>query len=271
MRRVNHVTETASVGLYSISVREPDVTTLLSWAARHTIPFLHLRGGERGYDLLTQDAGKLRRWRDASIATVPITGVTTDTDLADLLDQRHTPRRQATEDVRRLADAAHALGAGWVRLLARRPLGLVPDGGLDHVSTAVPLLVELHDPRWLTPGHHGALLRLLRAQPHLRLLADTAQLGRALARCGDRAEERLDQLGAWVDVLHLSGSGEGLADPGSERVADHIAGRVAGGQQVEVAVEWTGADRAPATALARYHDHSAWWHRRRVARSEAFS
>ncbi|MGW4731711.1 AP endonuclease [Streptomyces shenzhenensis] len=268
---------TAPVGLYSISVRGLEVPDLLSWTARHRIPFLHLRGGKRGCDLAAQDATTLARWREASAATVPVTGVTADTDLADLLGADPAVRRQAREEVCRLADAARALGAGWLRLLARHPLHTTVFAGdgswpLDSHVPAVPLLIELHSPQWLAPRPHAELVRLLQQQPRLRLLADSAQLAQALAEPRDgHAAERLERLSPWIEVLHLSDPGPGLADPGHAVVADHAIRRIAAGQRIEVAVEWTGADRTPAAALARYGEHAAWWNRRNAAHLEAGS
>lgn len=259
----------APVGLYSISVRGLDVPDLLSWAARNRIPFVHLRGGRRGCDLAARDASTLARWREASARTVPVTGVTADTDLADLLSTDPTVRRQAREEVSRLADAARAMGAGWLRLLARRPLHTTvfatdDSGPLDGL--VVPLLIELHDPQWLAPRPHAALVCLLQQQPRLRLLADSAQLTQALAEPGDgQAAERLERLGPWIKVLHLSDPGPGLADSGHGVVADHVMRRIADGQRIEVAVEWTGADRTPTAALARYREHAAWWSGRNAA------
>lgn len=273
------MTGVAPVGLYSISVRGLEVPELLSWAARHGIPMVHLRGGRRGYDLAARDAAILRRWREASAATVPVTGVTADTDVADLLSSDPAAHRRAREEVRRLADAAHALGAGWMRLLARHPLPTAAGAeesaeALDRPELAaplVPLLIELHDPLWLAPRPHAALVRLLQQQPRLRLLADSTQLAQALTHPGDgvsdelvdgRAAERLERLGPWIEVLHLSDHGPGLTALGHALVADQVSRRIAGGQRIEVAVEWTGADRSPAAALARYREHAAWWTRR---------
>ncbi|MFI2204729.1 AP endonuclease [Streptomyces sp. NPDC020192] len=266
----------APVGLYSISVRGLEVPALLSWAARHRIPFIHLRGGRRGCDLAAQDATTLARWREASACTVPVTGVTADTDLADLLSADPAVRRQAREEVCRLADAARALGAGWLRLLARHPLHttLAGDGSgpLDGHVLAVPLLIELHAPQWLASRPHAALVCLLQQQPRLRLLADSAQFAQALADPGDdRAAERLKRLVPWIEVLHLSDPGPGLTDPGHAVVADHAIRRIAAGQPIEVAVEWTGVDRTRAAALARYHEHAAWWKWRNAAHMEASS
>lgn len=302
------------VGLYSIAVRGLEVPDLLAWAARHSIPFVHLRGGQRGYDLAAQEPGTLRRWRQTSAATVPITGITADTDLADLMTSDPLRRRAAVDQVQRLADAAHTLGASWVRLPARNPLHPMTetnnandDIGADHdadhddragaglfevADLAVPLLIELHHPLWLARRPHAALVRLLTRQPRLRLLADSAQLARAVARLhngprhsirngtggamdgvggGGRAAERLHRLGPWIGVLHLSDHGLGLTAPGHSIVADQVSRHIAGGRRVEVAVEWTGADRTPATALARYREHAAWWATRHTTSQKAVS
>ncbi|MFD4577418.1 sugar phosphate isomerase/epimerase family protein [Streptomyces sp. NPDC058417] len=265
----------APVGLYSISVRGLDVPDLLSWAAHHGIPFVHLRGGKRGYDLAAQDASTLARWREASTRTVPVTGVTADTDLADLLSTDPALRRQARREVHRLADAARAVGAGWLRLLARHPLkttDFAADSSWMLDGLEVPLLIELHDPQWLAERPHAAMVCLLQRQPRLHLLADTAQLAQAFVEPDDgRTAERLDGLGPWIKVLHLSDPGPGLVGPGHSVVADHVMRRITDGQRIEVAVEWTGADRTPAAALTRYRDHTAWWSRRSTARPEAGS
>lgn len=312
-------TTSSPVGLYSIAVRGLEVPDLLAWAAGHGIPFVHLRGGQRGYDLATRDPGTLRRWRHASAATVPITGITADTDLADLMTSDRLRRRAAVDQVRRLTDAASALGASWVRLLARNPLhpltvtnnanddnGDDTDHGAHHdgragaglfdvvevADLAVPLLIELHHPLWLARRPHAALVRLLTRQPRLRLLADSAQLAHAIDRLhngprrnvrggtggamdgvggGGRAAERLHRLVPWIEVLHLSDHGPGLTAPGHKLVAGQVSRYIAGGRRVEVAVEWTGADRSPATALARYREHAAWWAHRHTTSQKAVS
>ncbi|MBI1758281.1 MAG: hypothetical protein HYR62_03515, partial [Actinobacteria bacterium] len=199
------------VGLYSISVREPDVPALLTWAAGEGIPFVHLRGGPRGFDLGRRDLAALRRWRRIADDLVPITGVTADVDLADLLTEDHTIRSAAREQTLRLADAAAALGAGWLRLLARIPLtdchlsalreGVVP-------LAAVPLLVELHHPDWLAPTAFAAMEEVLDRCPQIRLLADTAQL------C-----QRTRQTPRWWPVGFPAGGQENspLTDSGSPR------------------------------------------------------
>lgn len=52
-----------SVGLYSISVRGLNIPDLLVWAARANMPFIHLRGGPRGFDLARRTASALGEWR----------------------------------------------------------------------------------------------------------------------------------------------------------------------------------------------------------------
>jgi hypothetical protein len=243
----------APVGLYSISVRGFDVAQLLRWSAAHTVPFLHLRGGARGFDLAAQSPQLLRQWGTLARGTVPITGVTADTDLADLLGPGSS---RAREDLVRLAAAATAVGAGWIRLLARRPF----DNSADVVvpDTGLRVLIEPHHPDWLTERPRAGLHQLLEQHRELGLLADTAQLSAAL----DPHRHAAGHLHAMVeraDVLHLSDSGAGIDTPGHHLVADQVVRRVQRGQRVEIAVEWTGPDRSASTCLSRYQAHAQWW------------
>ena len=253
------------VGLYSISVSGLDVPDLLAWAGGHGIPFLHLRGGPRGFALARRDEATLRGWRCcAAQAGVPITGVTADLDLADLLAGSATPRATAREELFRLADAAAMVGAGWVRLLARteprgRYLAALRTGEVP--DAALPLLLELHHPRWLAPAAHVALESLMECTPRLRLLADSAQLTAALPEAGQASGAVLETVLARVEVLHLSDDGTGFHAGSHDRVAQLVARRVVAGVPVEVAVEWTGTPRTTTECLTRYRAASAWWHR----------
>ncbi|OLT26838.1 hypothetical protein BJF83_20250 [Nocardiopsis sp. CNR-923] len=248
------------IGLYSISVRGLEVPDLLGWARAEGVAFVHLRGGTRGYALTERDAATLKHWRAVTEQTVPITGVTADTDLAELLDTDATVRDRARRSLGRMAWAAASLGAGWVRLLARTPLdpAMVQRAGAVPVM-AVPLLVELHHPAWLTPAPATALGRLLDQSPHLRVLADTAQLAAMLTTVGPHTVAGLDRVIAATNVLHLSDQGHGLRHPGHAQIATAIARRLDDDHEIEVAVEWTGPDRSPATALDRYRAATAWW------------
>ncbi|TQN28426.1 hypothetical protein FHX37_3771 [Haloactinospora alba] len=252
------------VGVYSISVRGFEVEDLLVWANENAIPFLHLRGGPRGVDLVNRSPGQLEHWRRVARHSVPVTGVTADVDLADLVTGDEPTRRAAWEQVRQLCAAAHRLGARWVRLLARAPLTRAHALPSDPVlpTASLPLLVELHHPRWLDPDAFTALVALMRRHRGVRLLADTAQLGAALAGGGDRgiAAAVLD----WSRVVHLSDDGTGLTHPEREEIATLAARRVAQGRAMEVALEWTGTDRSPRVCLDRYRSALAWWARVRA-------
>ncbi|GAA1899459.1 hypothetical protein GCM10009716_06600 [Streptomyces sodiiphilus] len=251
---------TTAVGLYSISVQNFDVPELLEWAHREAIPFVHLRGGPRGYDLARRPVRTLRAWHGRSLDSVPVTGVTADTDLYDLFTPDHAVRTRARADVLRLADAAAELGAGWVRLLARAP---IPSTRVSAVGTlavpeaAVPLLAELHHPHWLTTAAITSLGELLCQTPYLRFLADTAQL--AASPPDDGHSEALGWVMARSDVLHLSDNGRGLTD-GHLSVAAAAAAQVRAGHRIEVGVEWTGRPRSPSVCLNRYRRSVAWWH-----------
>ncbi|MDS1271808.1 hypothetical protein RIF23_16060 [Lipingzhangella sp. LS1_29] len=252
--------ESSPIGLYSISVRGLDVEELLEWAFENAIPFLHLRGGPRGFDLAHCSADQLERWRQKALRSVPITGITADVDLAELVDGDEPTRRGACDRVHRLSAAADRLEAHWVRLLARVPFARFPEFQCQSVlpAPAVPLLVELHHPRWLHPDAFAALEALMRQHRHVRVLADTAQLGAALTQGGNRdvAAAVLE----WSTVLHLSDDGAGLvAPPAREEIAALAAHRMACGQAMEVALEWTGPDRTPQACLEHYRSALAWW------------
>ncbi|WP_030230265.1 hypothetical protein [Streptomyces sp. NRRL S-350] len=251
-----------AVGLYSISVRGLDVPELLAWAADEQIPFVHLRGGPRGVDLARRDAATLAHWRHCAQGSVPVTGVSADLDLADLFDPDEAALAEAARELAGLARATDALGAGWVRLLARTPPADVGTfRGRSLPSVAVPLLAELHHPGWLTETALAALEELLDRSPRFGLLADTAQLGAAIDEAGQGAAARLERVLARARVLHLSDSGQGLDGPGPRAVAELASARIAAGQAIEVAVEWTGQPRTPAECLTRYRAAAAWWDR----------
>lgn len=248
------------VGLYSIGIRNLDVPALLRWAHDVGVPFVHLRGGPRGFDLVRRDARTLLSWRRCGEETAPVTGVTADLDLADLFTGGRRSEEQAWDTLARLADAAASLGAGWVRLLARTPLtgpirSRVPD-------TALPLLIELHHPAWLAPRAIATVHELLSHSKQMRLLTDTAQLAAALSHAGEHRQPVLTWILTRTAVLHLSDNGTGLtASDRSYEIAAGAARRITAGHQIEVAAEWTGPDRSPVTCLARYKEAASWWNR----------
>ncbi|WP_433259766.1 sugar phosphate isomerase/epimerase family protein (plasmid) [Streptosporangium sp. CA-135522] len=251
------------IGLYSISVRGLEVPGLLGWAASHGVPFIHLRGGPRGVDLAAQSTATVWQWRKAANGTgVPITGVTADVDLTDLLTGSAWARAQAAQQVARLAESAALLGAEWVRLLARTPLTgrqLAFAAQLPVLaSSAVPLLVELHDSGWMEPDTFVGLVEMVDACPAVWLLADTAQLAAAMP-VGAGAPAWVGLVLDQAKVVHLSDAGADLNTPGHALLGALVATRIDAGQRLEVALEWTGADRSPSACLARYWAATAWW------------
>lgn len=254
----------AAVGIYSIGVRGMEVPELLAWAASCGIPFVHLRGGPRGVDLARRSEIVLRRWRQVATMTVPISGVTADLDLADLLTGDSHRRQASSDELASLAESTAVVGGRWVRLLAgiapdtpALPLGTLRDGTFPHV--AVPLLVELHAPGWFTPGAFIALEQVLERNPHVGLLADTAQFQSAVTISGNAASPWLARAAASCRVLHLTDTGDGISGYGHLLAAGHFARAVAAGREVEVAFEWTGPDRDPVTCLSRYRAAVRWW------------
>ena len=255
----------AAPGLFSIGVRGLSLPELLRWTASVDVPFLHLRGGPRGFDLRGRSPATLRRWRDLAAGTVPITGVTAEADLLDFLPGDRGRHRSAAAHLRVFADAAAVLGAAWVRVLAATaptaagaPQERVAEVGLPDV--AVPVLIEVHHPDWFTPGPSTALADLVSADGRMGLLCDTGQVHRAWALHGTEVEPALARLAGHWQVAHLSDSGTGLSGYGHELAARSVAQAVIAGRDVEVAVEWTGPRRDRATCLARYWMATSWFH-----------
>jgi sugar phosphate isomerase/epimerase len=254
----------AAPGLYSIGVRGLSLPELLRWTASAGVPFLHLRGGQRGFDVRSRSPATLRRWRDLAAGTVPITGVTTEADLLDFLPNDRTRHRSAAAHLRVLADAAAVLGAGWVRVLAATaptaagaPQERVAE--VDLPDVAVPVLIEVHHPDWFTPGPSTELADLVSTDGRMGMLCDTGQVHRAWALHGTGVKSALARFGGHWQVAHLSDSGTGLPGYGHEMAARSVMQAVAAGRDVEVAVEWTGPRRDRATCLARYRAATSWF------------
>ncbi|HUY50350.1 MAG TPA: hypothetical protein VMV92_32365 [Streptosporangiaceae bacterium] len=252
------------LGLYSIGIRDLDVTALLTLAAGHQVPFLHLRGGPKGYDLARRDRAQLAAWARQARDGVPVTMVTADLDLADFLQPAALEYRRACAELERLAEATRALGASAVRLLARRPpLGtdwdalVIPDLPAGH---GLATLIEIHHPAWFTPHALAVLRDLLDRASAASVLLDSAQFHAAIVGRADVLPATcLTALIERTLVAHLSDTGAGLTGTGHPLLARAVRAAAGDGQPVEVAFEWTGADRSPEGCLTRYRAARAWW------------
>jgi len=212
-------------------------------------------------DIVRRSFAELVDWKQHAQDTVPITGITADLELAEVLAEDRQSRVVAHTELAALAAAARIVGAQWVRLMARTSPGpdtfdlaaaRVPDVGL-------PILFEPHASAWWTRPTFDALAETLAATPHLRLLVDTAQAHRAQA--DDRV---LATAMRYASVLHICDNGTGLHAVGHRRAARHALNQISSGQPLAVAVEWTGPDRSPAGFNERYRSVCAWWSARRA-------
>lgn len=254
----------APLGLYSIGVRGLDVTALLTLAAWNQVPFLHLRGGPRGYNLAQCDQAKVAAWARQARGSVPVTMVTADLDLADFLQPAALEHHRACAGLERLAEATQTLGAAAIRLLARQPpVGpgwnalVIPD---LLARRGLATLVELHHSSWFTPHGLAVLHDLLDRTSAGSVLLDSAQFHAATVRHADVIPAAcLSSLIQQVSVAHLSDTGSGLAGSGHLLAASAVRAAARAGQPVEVAFEWTGADRSPGACLARYQAARTWW------------
>ncbi|HEY6425210.1 MAG TPA: hypothetical protein VIY28_18605 [Pseudonocardiaceae bacterium] len=255
---------TPPVGLYSIGIRGLDVAEVLTFAAANQVPFVHLRGGPRGYDLARRDDLTLSRWARHARASVPITLVTADLDITHFQPTSPSYRHACTE-LDRLGRASALLGAHAVRLLARHPArdavaGTVtlPDLQKRH---GLAVLVELHDPGWFTPGALIAVRTVCDNHAGVGLLIDSGQVHEAWSTLGALDGLVVAELVARASVVHLCDNGCGLGGTGHHT----LAAATAAGSAVEVGFEWTGPDRSPAGCMARYHAAVCWWQHTRDA------
>lgn len=251
------------LGLYSIGIRPISVPDLLDMAAAHGVKFVHLRGGPRGYHLAAQTRDRLRCWALHVAHTVPVTAVTTDVDLADLVEGCTRPTALAELD--RLAAAAALLASGSptaLRVLARAALpptevvpGLVP-------QTAAPIVIELHHPDWFVEPALSAVLELVEQSPGLGLLADSGQIHRAHSTHPAVDEATVRRIVDQARVVHLADAGAGLDAAGHRLLATAVRSEAGRGWPGQVAFEWTGPDRRPQVCLARYDAAASWWRQR---------
>lgn len=249
-----------AVGLYSIGVRGVTLPDLAAWAARHDIPFLHLRGGARGYAATQRPVYELERWRAIADATAPIRLLTTDVTLSQLTSNG-SQQRDARDELMRAADAAQRLGAAMVRILAPDPYD---DGATPAIhlpaNCAVDVLIEPHHPSWWLPQGVDWLTCLCHSDPRIGLLADTAQAANGFAALpGSTARDLARRILRLTPVMHLSDDGSGITAPGHRLLAIEAASAIADGRDIEVAFEWTGPERTAPACLDRYRAACAWW------------
>jgi hypothetical protein len=253
----------AGLGLYSIGVRGLDAGELLAFARRHRVPFIHLRGGPRGYDLARWNRDELAALATLSQQSTPITIVTADLDLASFIDPGSEHFRRATAELDRLTGAAAILGAGAVRLLARHVLHdaewqtvVLPEFVAER---GLVTLLELHDPGWFTSQAMAGLVAFLDGAAQLALLLDSAQVAEAERRNRDAlTAASLAALARCARVVHLCDTGAGLDDVGRRILAGAATTGAVAERRLELAFEWTGADRSPAACLAAYHAAAEW-------------
>jgi len=247
------------LGLYSIGVRGLAVPDLLTWCATNDIPFLHLRGGRRGHDLAAVSDSVLDAWRTVADHTVPITMVTAEVILDDLLHDDPAVGEAARRHLRQTTAAAHRLGSRWVRVLTGELPSIHQINELAVPDLGLAVLLELHAPSWWTPPGIGVLDALAAAWPQATVLADSAQAQNAFAVHGEQASSAVVEITRRAAVVHLSDNGNGIVGPGHDIVARCARFTQASTCAPEVAFEWTGPDRTSDICLHRYRTALACW------------
>jgi sugar phosphate isomerase/epimerase len=254
-----------AVGLYSNGVRGLRPEEFLYAAAAHGVPFVHLRGGPRGYGMASIPAEQVTALAWQAACAAPVTLITADVDLSDFVSPEDARWQQAGTELASLAQVASEFGAGSVRVLARavpsgaqwQALAAIPDPAARH---SVTMLIELHDPAWFTPKTAERLCELMSRCTGLGLLLDSGQVHDAwLQSSGAPWASLLSGLIAHARVVHLSDRGCGLDGHGHRLLASAARDAADDGHDLEVAFEWTGADRCLETCMTRYGAAVTWW------------
>ena len=249
-----------ALGFYSIGFGNIPFQMLSKVASDEHIPFLHLRGGARGYNLAQLSEFELERFRKAFEGVVKITLVTTDIDIQDFLADG-TERRKVVKELRRLSHAAEYLGAQAIRLMGRRALGQSEWLAVKHeiaASGCMPLVIELHDKSWFQEEKILCLLDFCLSW-NMGVLLDSQQITLATMKEDCRGlRNALRKIRPIVKAIHLSDSGYGLAAPGNCLVAS-VARQAKQSAPIEHAFEWTGEDRSLKAALAAYGRAFEYW------------
>lgn len=223
-------TQLPALGLYSNGVRGLEPGEFLAAAAAHRVPFVHLRGGPRGYGLAGIPADQVTALARQAACVVPVTLVTADVDLSDFASPQGTGWRQASAELASLARGALEFDAESVRILARTALS-----GAQWETLAIPhlaarhgvtVLIELHDPAWFTQEAADRLDELMSSRAGLGLLLDSGQVHDAWLQAPEaRWRSLLDRLITRARVVHLSDREDGLDGHGHHLLADAAAAR----------------------------------------------
>jgi sugar phosphate isomerase/epimerase len=253
-----------AVGLYSNGVRGLGPREFLDAAAEHQVPFVHLRGGPRGYGLATTLPEQVTAMARQAACTAPVTLIAADVDLSDFASPEDACWQRASAELARLARVAREFGAGSVRVLARAvpgdaqwPALAIPDLAALH---GVTVLIELHHPAWFTTEAVGRLCELMNRCAGLGLLLDSGQMHDAwLQAPGAPWPSLLGSLITHARVVHLSDRGDGLDGHGHHLLAHAARSAANDGNDLEVAFEWTGNDRRLETCMTRYQAAVTWW------------
>jgi hypothetical protein len=131
-------------------------------------------------------------------------------------------------------------------------------GDLDLADFLQPAALEYH--RACADLELAVLRDLLDRASAASVLLDSAQFHAAIAGRADVLPAAcLTALIERTLVAHLSDTGAGLTGTGHCLLARAVRAAAGNGQPVEVAFEWTGADRSPEGCLTRYRAARAWW------------
>ncbi|XUY30481.1 hypothetical protein RMR21_025705 (plasmid) [Agrobacterium sp. rho-8.1] len=249
----------APLGFYSIGLANINLKALARIAKDHSLPFIHLRGGQRGYDFASWTERKLEMLPGIANLLPPVTVVTTEIDITD--SSLSLPVQNPPDNLLRLCHAADLFGANTLRLTARGYVSCNSWTELIHRWGSVTnkkFVVELHDPLWFNPSAAATFVKRCE-RAFIGILIDSQQVSLACRQFGVvQTEEALAIYEPIVRFAHVTDPGSGLTSPGTKMVFNLIANARAV-HPIEAVFEWTGADRSPERATMAYAVAAQVW------------
>ncbi len=162
------------VGVYTIGLKDLSFTEAIEWADINHVPFLQVRGGVRGYNLLKVTEQQLSDWKKkVEESATKIQLITTDIEMMDLLHGETS----ALKELNKFNLIAKLLGAKALRILGiNHSLDSLNKFDFIKNYSGIDLELELHSFFLFTKETLSTLCQINSINPHLKVLLDTEQL-----------------------------------------------------------------------------------------------
>lgn len=242
-----------NMGFYSIGLGLTPISELIDKIKIEGIPFLHLRGGAKGYNLLSLSKADLSLFIDICKRGPKVTMLTSDFSLSDFFDV-NISFHAINSELNSYLEIAHLLSASSLRVLATEIIDAPPiNVKIPLMSSRIKFTIELHNPYWFTP-QSAEIINNICNENNVYILLDSGQVHEACKVHGYlKVKESILIFIDKVNIIHISDNGFGVDDTGHHLVFTLINAFFKFKSEVEIAFEWTGMDRSSKSAFLAYH------------------